>query len=137
MRSGSYIRTRRRRYGVLAAALTGLGTAPAISQTMQTPTETAQSATPIAFDIAGGSLAIALAAFGDRAGLQILYPAEIARGLSSPGVSGTMTQAEALRRLLAGTGLGFRFTNATTVTLDRLDTAGTGSGATHLDPARA
>ena len=43
------------------------------------------------FNIPAGPLPNALTIFGDRAGLQILYPADLARGLTSPGVTGALS----------------------------------------------
>lgn len=85
----------------------------------------------IVFAIAPGPLPAALAAFGDRAGLQVLYPAELARGIASAGATGTMAPEAALDRLLQGTGLTYRFTSATTVTLARIAAA---PGAVLLPP---
>jgi len=106
------------------------GEGVATTSTTQAPGPSA----PMAFNIPAGPLSTALAAFGDRTGLQVLYPAELARGLATPGVSGTMTPAEALRGLLSGTGLLYRFTNAATVTLER--PGATGGGAIQLDPVQ-
>jgi iron complex outermembrane recepter protein len=53
--------------------------------------------------------------------------------LNSPGVSGSLTVEEALRRLLAGTGVTFSFAGTSTVTLARPDA---GSGAVQLDPVQ-
>ncbi|MAO57503.1 MAG: TonB-dependent siderophore receptor [Rhodospirillaceae bacterium] len=69
------------------------------------------------FDIAAGPLPAALAAFGERTGLQVLYPSAVARDARSPGVQGTMTPDAALARLLEGTGLSHRFSAADTVTV--------------------
>jgi len=78
------------------------------------------TAAGVSFAIAPGPLPSALTTFGDRAGLQVLYPAELARGVASPGATGTMAPEAALDRLLQGTGLTYRFTSATTVTLARI-----------------
>ncbi|MBX3302873.1 MAG: TonB-dependent receptor [Nitrospira sp.] len=74
-------------------------------------------ASPIAFDISGQSLTSALNAFAETSGLQVSYPAEMTKGLSSSTVTGTYLPEEALGVLLSGTGLTYRFTNANTVTL--------------------
>jgi len=57
------------------------------------------------FDIPSGPLDRALSRFGRQAGVQLVVNAELTTGLSSPGVSGDLEVDEALRRLLAGTGL--------------------------------
>lgn len=96
----------------------------------------AQQTGTVSFAIPPSSLTSALTAFGDRANLQVLYPADLARGVRSPGVSGSFTPQQALGRLLAGTGLSYRFTSASAVTIERPGaSAGTVSadGAIQLD----
>jgi iron complex outermembrane recepter protein len=82
----------------------------------------AQASTPQlrAFDIAPQALDGALTAFSAQARVQVLVAGELTVGLGSPGVSGTYTPEEAMRQLLANTGLKYRFTAPTTVTLERL-----------------
>lgn len=79
----------------------------------------AQQAEQQDFNIPGGSLASALNRLADETDLQLIYDTALAQGLRTPGVSGTYTPEQALQRLLAGTGLSYRFTNADTVTLER------------------
>lgn len=67
--------------------------------------QTAPGEARVNVDIPAGSLGPALEQFGRQAGVALVYPAEMAQGLSTRGVSGTMTIQEALARLLAGTGL--------------------------------
>ncbi len=122
-------RVRRMSGGLAAILLACTALAPAFGQTEAV---VAQAAPAVRFDIPAGPLAGALAQFGDAAGLQLLYPAELARGVASPGVTGAMSRNEALRRLLSGTGLTWRFTGADTVTLERLPT-GDAAGLT-LEP---
>jgi iron complex outermembrane receptor protein len=92
----------------------------------------APSAAVHQFNIPAQPLTSALAGFTDVTGIQFFFGSGIARDIRSPGASGTLTPEEALRRLLAGTGLTHRFTNANTVTLERL--ADSGSGALELPP---
>ena len=86
------------------------------------------------FDISAQPLIPALLAFSEATDIQLFFDATLARDLASPGVSGTHAPEAALRLLLAGTGLTYRFTNPTTVTLEKL--ADSGDGAT-LDPVTA
>jgi iron complex outermembrane receptor protein len=73
----------------------------------------------VQFSIAPQSLTDALHEFAATTGLQVSYEAPLASGLTSPGVSGSRTPKDALKTLLAGTGLQFRFVNSETVTLER------------------
>ncbi|MBS9478180.1 TonB-dependent receptor [Ancylobacter sp. VKM B-3255] len=96
--------------------------------TLGTRGVSAQGATPVATPVAAassasyaippGPVASALAAFGATSGVQIVYDSAIARGLTSPGVSGTRTPEQALAALLAGTGLNGRFTSPRSVTIE-------------------
>ncbi len=86
--------------------------------------ELAQGTDERAFDIAAQSLADGLMAFKEQSGLQLAYKSGDVAGLATRGVSGTMTQAQALVRLLAGTGLTYEFTANSTVTLTRIDATG-------------
>ncbi|QIG79070.1 TonB-dependent receptor domain-containing protein [Stakelama tenebrarum] len=70
-----------------------------------------------AFDIPAQSLAGALDAFSRVSGISVTYGSALP-DVGSPGVTGRMSPAEALSRLLAGTGLTYRFTGADTVTLE-------------------
>jgi len=63
----------------------------------------------------------ALDALAEQAGLQLVYSAELVQALDSPGVTGDYTLEDALNRLLAGTGLAYRYTGPGTVTLQRPD----------------
>ncbi|WP_244423948.1 TonB-dependent siderophore receptor [Phyllobacterium sp. YR531] len=76
-----------------------------------------QSAGQISYSIPATSLGRALTLFGDRSNIQVLYAADLTRGRNSPGLSGSFAKETALSKLLAGTGLSYRFTNANTVTL--------------------
>src|SRR5882757_8439106 len=109
-------------------------TAPALeAPTLEAPTLEAQADRTAAFDIPEQPLAQALTAFGRQSGLQIAVDTAATAGKSSPGISGAMTYDEALRRLLAGTGLTYQFTSASAVTVGGM--AGSGS-AVQLDPVR-
>ena len=77
-----------------------------------------QDGSALRFDIPPGPLGAALEAFGKLAGLDVKVTEEAIREIASPGVSGLYTAHQALERLLAGTGVTFRFTGAQEVTLD-------------------
>ncbi len=84
----------------------------------------AQAQTKITtFDIPAQSLGSALAAFSQAAGVDVVYGAALP-SVASPGVKGELSSAEALSRLLTGTGLTYRFTSANSVTLSPAPTTG-------------
>lgn len=96
--------------------------------TVGTPTEAWAQQKPAThnYSIPAGSLAYVLSRFGDSAGLQLLYPADLVRGKQSAGLSGIMPPDQALERILSGTGLTYQFTNASTVTI--IGTSGAENG---------
>ena len=69
------------------------------------------------FDIEASALGKALISFADLAGLRLLFSSDLVAGLTTDPLSGTFTNDEALSRLLAQTGLSYRFNNANTVTI--------------------
>ncbi|RKF17555.1 TonB-dependent receptor [Altericroceibacterium spongiae] len=88
------------------------------------------------FDIPPRALSEALADFGRQSGMQVNVDADDIRNQSSPGVSGRMTNAEALGRLLAGTGLTWRMRDGF-VTLEPVpQAASSGDGAIQLGTLR-
>jgi iron complex outermembrane recepter protein len=91
-----------------------------------------QQAQARAFDIPPQPLADALVLFGEQSGMHVSAHADLVRGLSSPGASGSMTPEEALGQLLAGTGLGFHLTAPDAVTLAKQ--SGDQSTTTMLPP---
>jgi len=99
---------------LLGSALVGLGfQVPAVMAQEIAQAQPAQRA----FDIPGQPLTAALDAFARTSGWQVGYPAALAQGKSSTALRGNFTTAEALGRLLSGTGLTYRVTGANTVTL--------------------
>lgn len=81
------------------------------------------------YDVPEGTLAEALSKFADQSGVQISYEANLAADRHSDGLRGRFTQAQALSRLLAGSGLIARDAGAASVTIARAT-----SGAMVLDP---
>lgn len=67
---------------------------------------------PIAFDIAAQPLDAALAEYFRLTGVQLLYDSSLTAGRMSRAVQGSFTPREALRRLLAETGLLVRYSRA-------------------------
>lgn len=62
----------------------------------------AEQAPTVRFSVPSGPASAAINAFAGQAGVEILYPFEAVEGLSSPGVSGTLTRSQALRQVTAG-----------------------------------
>jgi iron complex outermembrane receptor protein len=99
-----------------------------------TSTQVAQAATARTYDIPAQPLIPALVKFSEVSGLQLFFDSNIARAYQSPGITGTMTPEQALGQLLAGTPLTYRFSNPTTVTLERVEGADSSGGAVVLPP---
>jgi catecholate siderophore receptor len=71
------------------------------------------------FDIPAGPLDLVLAQFAKVSNLTVNYtvPAETIPGFKSHGVSGLYSEQQALRQILAGTGLDFSFTSQSAVNI--------------------
>ncbi|UBM24440.1 TonB-dependent hemoglobin/transferrin/lactoferrin family receptor [Pseudomonas sp. p1(2021b)] len=91
--------------------------------------EPAQASSPrmgdYRFAIDQQPLVAAINAFSQVTGWQVGFSAEVAEGVSSPGVQGSLTPQTALRRLLQGTGLQFRTISNGNVVLERQATGNT------------
>ncbi|TAJ93035.1 MAG: TonB-dependent receptor [Reyranella sp.] len=94
-----------------------------------------QAAPQRAFNIPAQSLERALILFGQQSGRQIAADGTMLRGVSTSGVQGTMSVEEALRRLLAGTGLTYSGIDGGTITLQRVAQIG-GQNVVQLDPVQ-
>jgi iron complex outermembrane receptor protein len=93
----------------------------------------AQTATTT-FNIPAQNLGTALTAFGRQSGIQVLVDSASVSGKTSMAVSGAMTAPQALQQLLGGTGVPYRFTSPTAVTVGSGGPAG--AGALQLDPVQ-
>jgi iron complex outermembrane receptor protein len=71
-----------------------------------------------------------LAAFGRQSGLQVVYVPAIAAGKSSPGLSGAASPAQAVARILQGTGLTYSFPDSRTVSITAPTASAAGGAAT-------
>ncbi len=67
--------------------------------------------------VPAGALDTALSRFGIASGVQVLYDAGLTRGRISPGTNGARSTDAALGQILNGTGLSYRFTGPTSVTI--------------------
>lgn len=89
------------------------------------------------FAVPAGPLGGALTAFGRQAGLQVSYLSGVVAGHRTRGVSGAVSNEQALASLLAGTGLSYRFNGTGAVTIVGSGTAGgyqADDGSVLLDP---
>ena len=91
---------------------------PALAQAQPQPQPSAT------FDIPPQPLSRALTAFGRQSGYQVSVDHGDLADLSTQGVSGSMSPEEALRRLLAGTGIGWRLTGERSVVLEKMGREG-------------
>ena len=78
----------------------------------------AQTQQQIAFNIPSGTLESVLLAFQKSSGLQVVIPNDGMRPLASPGVVGRYSPEHALREILRGTGISYRFSDKQTVILE-------------------
>lgn len=69
----------------------------------------------VRFDIAAQPVGPALNEFGKQTGLHVVVDSDLASGMKSPGVRGEFSPDAALSRLLADTGLRYRFVDEDTV----------------------
>lgn len=84
----------------------------------------------VEFDIPAQPLGSALLAYSDQANVQIVASTLAISGFTSQSVSGLLSKREALRRLLAGTGLAYRTAGLLTVTIS----SGAGPDAMDQEP---
>lgn len=117
---------------IVAAGLAGISLA-ALSIAAHGQAVPENTAAPVAaavsLSVPAGSLEAGLISLGRQTSLRLIYPSEVTRGKRTGGVSGTLAPRDALGRVLAGTGLAYRFTNANTVTIvDPASAAGTALG---------
>lgn len=94
----------------------------------------APSAERISFNIPGQSLNRALVAYSTATGNQMFFDASLVRGKTAPAVTGSFTRAEALGRLLAGSGLSYRFSSGNTVQLLDAQSSADAGADTELKP---
>jgi TonB-dependent heme/hemoglobin receptor len=86
------------------------------AQTPQ-PARAATAASARDLNIPAQSLASALIAFSRQTRMQIFADQALVAGKNSPAISGALAPSAALNRLLAGSGLSYRFTGANAVTI--------------------
>jgi catecholate siderophore receptor len=70
------------------------------------------------FEITAGNLESVLLAFQKASGLLVVIPNEAMKTLPSPGVSGMFSPEQALKQILRGTGVSYRFSDPKTIILE-------------------
>ncbi|MCG6573410.1 TonB-dependent receptor [Pseudomonas sp. AF32] len=110
-----------RTLSLLTAAILMAGSVPAAlaATAVQSSTHNMGDYT---FAIAQQPLVSALNAFTAVTGWQVGLSAELAEGVASPGVNGSLSPEKALERLLVGTNLGYRKLSSHNVVLEKNDT---------------
>lgn len=122
---------RRRARGALTrtAWLTGAAICALVATASAGRAQSGDAPPGIAFSIPAQDLGSALTTFADKAGVRLLFPSDLVAGRRTPGLTGTYSRDAGLARLLAGTGLVYRFTSANTVTITAPQAqGGTGAG---------
>ena len=84
----------------------------------------ARQSAPFTFAMASKPLPQALSDFSRITGISVVYTDEAPYGLTAPAVSGQMSAEQAIQRLLSGSGLTFRRTDAHTLALEPQPTEG-------------
>jgi catecholate siderophore receptor len=104
--------------GVLVAFSIGKSHAVNLGKLRTEDSVASQNQRAIKYEIPAGTLESTLTLFQKLSGLQVIIPNEAMKPVASPGVNGTFTTEQALRELLKGTGITYRFSDARTVTLE-------------------
>jgi catecholate siderophore receptor len=104
--------------GVLVAFSTGKSHAVNLGKLRTEDSVASQNQRAIKYEIPAGTLESTLTLFQKVSGLQVIIPNEAMKPIASPGVNGTFTTEQALRELLKGTGITYRFSDVRTVTLE-------------------
>ena len=120
----------------LASAMTTGIALPAMAQSPPPEQAQGQTARILRFDIPAQDLDTAMTRLADQAGIRLLGASGDLAGKRTAGLSGNYTVAQALNALLAGSGVGWRFSEANTVVLERLAPGANASGVVQLDPVR-
>lgn len=110
----------------------------AVAASVSVPAAVAQEAgATVRFSIPAQSLSSAVDAFSRATGWQVGYSSRIARSTTTRAVSGTMSPAQALQTMLAGTNVRIRVTGPTSAALidvsELTDTGAAADGSTVLE----
>ncbi|WP_439877992.1 TonB-dependent receptor [Pseudomonas prosekii] len=111
-----------RMLSLLTAAILMAGAAPLMAATAAE--QPSRNISDYSFAIPQQSLVSALNAFTGVTGWQVGLPAELAEGVASPGVRGSLPADKALERLLVGTNLSYRKLGANNIVLEKRSSSG-------------
>jgi hemoglobin/transferrin/lactoferrin receptor protein len=106
---------------LLTAAILMAGTAPVMAANAEQPS---RNMGDYSFAIPQQSLVSALNAFTAVTGWQVGFSSELAQGVGSPGVSGSLPPEKALERLLVGTNLSYRKLGTNNIILEPRNNSG-------------
>jgi catecholate siderophore receptor len=104
--------------GVLVAYCPGKSHNIVLGKTRSGDTTASEQQRQIQFDITADTLESVLHKFQKAADIQVIIPNDGMRSLASPGVNGRYSPEQALREILRGTGVSYRFTDKKTVILE-------------------
>ncbi|TWD42983.1 TonB-dependent receptor [Pseudomonas sp. SJZ131] len=107
---------------LLTAAILMAGAAPLMAATAAE--QPSRNIGDYSFAIPQQSLVSALNAFTGVTGWQVGLPAELAEGVASPGVRGSLPADKALERLLVGTNLSYRKLGTNNIVLEKRSSSG-------------
>ncbi|WP_192552730.1 TonB-dependent siderophore receptor [Pseudomonas sp. IzPS59] len=99
--------------GLFGSTLVQAQTKDAVAQ------ETGAQQRQVTLSLPSQSLDQSLTAFADQAGLRLLYTTADVEGVQADALNGSMSVAQALQTLLAGSGMSWEFSDARTVILRR------------------
>lgn len=122
----------RPRNGIRMRAALFAGTAIVLGWTFQATAQAPSSSQSVmrAVSVPAGPLTSALNTLAAQTGLQIMFDARLATGRTTGGVNGNFTPAQALDRLLQGTGVSARFAGSNNVTIEASGSSGTPAAVT-------
>ena len=108
-----------RRSVALAVAIAATASGLLVPLSVHAQQGTTESTTPLRqnYYVPASSLTSALNTLAQQAGLTLSFSAQLTEGINSQRLNGQYSAEEALRELLAGSGLGYHFIDANTVTL--------------------
>lgn len=136
-RNRRHIRSTAMTGAVMGAVFAGFANTASFAATGSAPdgqVTLAQAAAEYDFSIQQQPLTTALDLFAAQTGISFAYGTEELASITAPGLSGTHTVEQGLKLLLGGTGISYRFTGETTVSLTAA--ARSDSGGAVLDPIR-